>query len=208
MATNGFDLRGLSECTVRATSSLPVPLSPVISTEAVLGETISMSRKTSCMRFEGPTSEPRTSDVAQFAAADFQLALGTAQARGVLQDIAQPGGIDGLLDEVEGAALHGGDGGVDAALRGQQNDGDLLRLRGDILEQLHAVHARHAQIGDDDAGIPHLHRLQTFDAVAGGFGFVTPGADQFRQARSLVLFVLDNQNFFLRHGERLARSTV
>ncbi len=84
-------------------------------------------------------------DVAQLAAAGFQFALGAAQARGVLQDIAQTRGIDRLLDEVEGAGLHGGNGGVDAALRGQQNNGDLLRLGGYALKQLHAVHARHAQ---------------------------------------------------------------
>ena len=39
-------------------------------------------------------------------------------------------------------AVHGG---IDAALRGQQDHRDLLRLRGDVLQQLHAVHARHAQ---------------------------------------------------------------
>ncbi len=43
---------------VRATSSLPVPLAPVISTDAVLGATISMSRKISCIFLDGPTSEP------------------------------------------------------------------------------------------------------------------------------------------------------
>ena len=43
---------------VRATSSLPVPLSPVISTEAVLGATSSIRWKISCILREEPTSEP------------------------------------------------------------------------------------------------------------------------------------------------------
>src|SRR6266446_3434059 len=42
IGTNGLFRRGLSSWTVRATNSLPVPLAPVISTEAVLGATISM----------------------------------------------------------------------------------------------------------------------------------------------------------------------
>ena len=41
MATNGLFLRGLMSWMVRATNSFPVPLSPVINTEAVLGATIS-----------------------------------------------------------------------------------------------------------------------------------------------------------------------
>ena len=43
---------------MRATSSLPVPLAPVISTEAVLGATISMSRKISCILREAPLRRP------------------------------------------------------------------------------------------------------------------------------------------------------
>ena len=44
---------------LRATNSLPVPLSPVINTEAVEGATISTRRKISCMRLEEPTMAPR-----------------------------------------------------------------------------------------------------------------------------------------------------
>ena len=43
---------------VRATISLPVPLAPVINTDAVLGATISTRRKISCIFLEEPTSEP------------------------------------------------------------------------------------------------------------------------------------------------------
>ena len=45
---------------LRATSSLPVPLSPVIRTEAVLGATISIRRKISCIFLDEPTMEPST----------------------------------------------------------------------------------------------------------------------------------------------------
>ena len=103
MATKGLRLRGLRSWMVRATSSLPVPLSPVMRTEAVLGATSSMRWKISCILFEAPTREPSTPAIAQLAAGDLQLALGAALAGGVLQDVAQACGIDGLLDEVVGA---------------------------------------------------------------------------------------------------------
>ena len=68
---------------VRATSSLPVPLSPVISTEAVLGATISIRRKISCILREEPTIGPITPLSRSLRRVDFQFALGVALADGV-----------------------------------------------------------------------------------------------------------------------------
>src|SRR5258705_8671694 len=59
IATKGLGFRELRLWMVRATNSFPVPLSPVIRTEAVLGATISISRKISCMFLDAPTSDPR-----------------------------------------------------------------------------------------------------------------------------------------------------
>src|ERR1035438_4194274 len=58
MATNGPCRRGLSACSVRATISLPVPLSPVISTHALLGPACCSSAKISCIRGAVPTMSP------------------------------------------------------------------------------------------------------------------------------------------------------
>ena len=44
IATNGFSARGLLRWMARATSSLPVPLSPVISTVESVGATRAMRR--------------------------------------------------------------------------------------------------------------------------------------------------------------------
>ena len=44
MATNGNDERGLSSWIVCATSSLPVPDSPQINTDALVGAACSMTR--------------------------------------------------------------------------------------------------------------------------------------------------------------------
>ena len=48
-ATNGPAARGLCRCSARATSSLPVPDSPVISTVALDCDSRPMARKTSCI---------------------------------------------------------------------------------------------------------------------------------------------------------------
>jgi hypothetical protein len=45
IATNALPARGLSECTARASTSLPVPLSPSSSTVAMVGATFSMMRQ-------------------------------------------------------------------------------------------------------------------------------------------------------------------
>ena len=58
-ATKGPPFRGLNSCSVRAASSLPVPLSPVISTEAREGASWPTSDITSCIFFERPTRRPR-----------------------------------------------------------------------------------------------------------------------------------------------------
>ena len=58
MGTKGLLRLGLRSWMVRATNSLPVPLSPVINTEAVLGAANSIRRKISCMGGDAPTSNP------------------------------------------------------------------------------------------------------------------------------------------------------
>src|SRR6516225_4099283 len=55
IATNGPWRRALSSWMVRATSSLPVPLSPVIRTQALLGPACCRSAKISCILDEVPT---------------------------------------------------------------------------------------------------------------------------------------------------------
>jgi len=55
----GLVRRGLRSWIVRATNSLPVPLAPVIKTEAVLGATCSIRRKMACICGEAPTNTPR-----------------------------------------------------------------------------------------------------------------------------------------------------
>jgi hypothetical protein len=59
IATNGPWLRGLSEWMARATNSLPVPLSAVMSTDAVVSATWRISEKISFMAEDPPTRSPQ-----------------------------------------------------------------------------------------------------------------------------------------------------
>ena len=192
MATNGFALRGLSEWMVRATNSLPVPLSPVMSTEAVLGATISIRRNTSCIRLEGPTSEPSTPMSRSLRRLASSSRSVPRKREAFCRILRRRVGFTGFSMKSKAPDLHRADCRVDAALRGEQDDCDLLRLRGDVLQQLHAIHARHAQVGNDDARVPALDRFQRFHPVAGGFGLIAPGTDQFGQSGPFVLLIFDD----------------
>ena len=66
-ATKGLSLSLLSRCISLATSSLPVPLSPEISTLARVGATLVINLYRCCMESELPYSSPQrimTSDAA------------------------------------------------------------------------------------------------------------------------------------------------
>ena len=56
-ATNGLFALGLCWCNALATSSLPVPDSPVISTVMLERDSLPIERKTSCMAGACPISE-------------------------------------------------------------------------------------------------------------------------------------------------------
>ena len=59
MVTKGPLARGDRLCSSRAISSLPVPVSPVISTEMSVPATFCTLRNTSCMRGEEPRISPK-----------------------------------------------------------------------------------------------------------------------------------------------------
>ena len=61
MATNGLRLRGESRCSASATSSLPEPVGPSISTGVERGATRRMRRLTSSMQGALPTNSGRRS---------------------------------------------------------------------------------------------------------------------------------------------------
>ncbi len=120
--------------------------------------------------------------------------------RCVLQNGAQPRKVHWLADVVIGAAAHRLHGIVDTALSCEQNNGDGIGFRFELLQQLHATHARHLQIGQNNRGREGGDFLQPFHAVAGRLRLVSPRAHQFGKSRTLVLFVFNDQ-----HSDRVHR---
>ena len=116
-----------------------------------------------------------------------------------MQDCAQAAGVDWFGDVVVSAGAHRLDCAVDGALGGDYDDRDGLIGRGQFFQQFEAAHARHFHVGQDDAGGEYGEAIQTFGAVAGGIGAIPPGRNQFRQTSALVIFVFDDQDFFLGH---------
>ena len=153
IATNGPCRRGLSACSVRATSSLPVPLSPVISTQALLGPGLLQERKNLLHPRRHAHHFAHRSLVDQVA---LQHALLGAQfgvrARAADQHL-QRGGLNRLLQEPVGAQfVHRLHGGFDVAV-GRQHDGRRhVAVFAQTLQKSEAVQARHVQIGQNHVG--------------------------------------------------------
>ena len=85
------------------------------------------------------------------------------------RDEQQPVGLERLLDVVVGAALDGGDRGLDVAVAGDDDDRQVgVRLLDDV-EHLQAVEAAALQpdVQDDELRAPLLHRLQRLIRIAG-----------------------------------------
>ena len=113
--------RGLRSWMARATSSLPVPVSPVISTLLFVGATRRMSSKTACIGgraadqvLEGRASAPLLAEVAVLRAV-------AAHVERVADDDLDGLEVEGLQHEVEGAVLHRLDGRLDRAVGGQHD---------------------------------------------------------------------------------------
>ena len=69
---------------------------------------------------------------------------------GLLDDLVDLIAIEGLLQVIEGAELDRLDRGVDGAVGGQEDDGEVRLLDGEGLEEADPVEVGHAQVGDDD----------------------------------------------------------
>ena len=102
--------------------------------------------------------------------------------------------VERLGEVAEHAALRGGDRVRDGAVRGEDEHGQPRMLAIDRVEQLEAVDAGHAQVGDDDGRPPHgdgrQRRLAAFrgaDPVARGR---EPQADELQE----IGVVIDQEN--------------
>ena len=77
-------------------------------------------------------------------------------------------------------------------------------LGGDLLQQLHAVHARHLQIGNHDGGVPGLHFLQCLPRRRRRCRFRSPRREPIPPVRSVRFLRPLRSEFFPASWEKLA----
>ncbi len=100
--------------------------------------------------------------------------------------------VDRLAEVVLRAQLHGLDGGLHRAVGRHHDD---HRLRADLLDlgqQLDAVHARHAQVGQHDVGLDLLEQLQPGARVVRARDLVAVLVEQRLERRGGVHLVVDD----------------
>ena len=151
IATKGWSRRGPWSWMARATTSLPVPLSPVTRTVVRVGATFSTSWRTSSMAGEAPriASPPVRCSPIRWRRTRF-----SASERPVLERLLHHQlellHLERLQHVVVRAGLHGLDGGLGGGERG--HDDHLRGGRGALhrLEDVEARAAAEAQIGDHE----------------------------------------------------------
>ena len=159
-ATKGPRPRGDSSWSVRATSSLPVPLSPVMSTAAGVGAASSINRCTACMAGLVPTSRPMSPELLHAAAQEGDLAERLRLLRRLRDEQLDPRHLHRLGEEVVRAFLHRRHRRVDRPLPGEQDDrgeGDLL---GERPQELEPVHPGHDEVADHHRGVGHARLVE------------------------------------------------
>ena len=118
-----------------------------------------------------------------------------------MQNGSQAVGVNGLGDVVVCAHPHGLHSTVDRTLRRNHDYGHGVLVVGKPLQQFHAPHTRHLEVGDDDGRRPVNGFFQAFHPVGRSLHPVAPGGEQFGQPAAFVFLVLDDQHFFLAHSE-------
>ena len=128
--------------------------------------------------------------VTQAAAERFIFDARVEDLADVGEDGAEAAEVDGLFDVVAHAETAGLEGIFGGLLGSDHDDGD--GLVGEALDEFHAAHARHFDVGDDDRGREGGDLIEGLEAIDGGVSAVTPTGDELGEAGALVLFVFDD----------------
>ena len=97
-------------------------------------------------------------------------------------------------------ALHGLDRALNSPVSGQNNDGTAPLFNIHAAQQLHAVHDRHFQIGDDNVERAGVELTQRLPAVARSADHIAPALQNPGLGFGHVDFVFNQQNSG-RHGD-------
>ena len=194
IATNGDAARGLSWWIVCATSSLPVPDSPLIEhrrrrRRRLLDDAVDLPHARAAA-----DHPPEGAVVAQLPPQRLDLAHRLLPLDDLREQDLKPLRIDRLGEVVVGAVLDGVDGRFDRTLGGQHDDADVRVVLAERLEQAVPVQARHDEVGHDDRRAERRDLLEGLLAIPGAVGQEAPRADEFGQPDAGRRVVLDDQH--------------
>ena len=166
IATNGASARGLSACSERANSSLPVPLSPSSST--VVSVAAARCSDANTLRSDGssPTSCGAPRRTRQLLLQQQVLGHHPPLLERARDEQQQMIGIDRLGEEVDRAFLHRGDGVLDAAVGGHHDDRHVGVDSFGGAEHAEAVALRQPQIRQHERGLRLLQQPHGLGLVA------------------------------------------
>ncbi len=153
--TNRCPARGLLRWMVRATSSLPTPLSPSSSTVALVGAARLTASSTPRSAGLSPTISYFDS-IASFSSRFSERSCGLAQR--VLHGHDDALAAERLVEEVDGAGPDRLDGGRGRAVPGDHDDRQRFVERVQLAQDLDAVHARHLDVEQHEVGPIALHQ--------------------------------------------------
>ena len=197
MGMNGANWRRLLKWSARATSSLPVPLSPRIRMVLSVSATRSIILKTSCIL--GRIADELVELVfllELFAEVDV-FRNGVVVGQGALDAQAQIIHLERLLQVVERPFLHGVHRRLDGRVGGDEDDGGGRTERARLLQNLQTVRAGFVQIkvSDDQFGALRFEGFHRGVVVAEGKNLVAFPAEDFGDHLHHGHFVIKQQDF-------------
>src|SRR2546422_207255 len=179
---------------VRAASSFPVPLSPMISTEATEGATCWISDNTRCMIYERPprfTTTPRSRSRRRATSSCRSLSWRSRQLR---SSTCRRCGLSGFSRKLKAPSLVAST--ASSMLAWPVSMMKLMpgRVSRTCLSRSMPPNHRHAQIGDHQHRVERGNFFQGLLAVRGALCLVAPGANQLGQRVTQAHVVLDYEH--------------
>jgi hypothetical protein len=133
----------------RAMSSFPVPVSPSMSTVLFIGDTSSSVEKTARMAGLPPMMLSNRNRPVELRSQLGVLLPQLPRLDGSRHDVAETFELKRFLQKIDGAAFQRHDGLVDTAESGDHHSANQREQRQSLVEDLHPVLVRQAQIDDE-----------------------------------------------------------
>ena len=195
IATNGPDALGLSACSARATSSLPVPLSPSTSTVVSPDAARWTARHHALQRVVLADDVRQAAPCGQLLAEQQVLGGETPLLERASDEHQQVLGIDGLREEVERPLAHGAHRVLDAAEGGHHDDRHVRVGVLGLSQHAETVTDGQPQVGEHERGTAPCEECAGLGGVAGLGHHVARGLEGEAQHAPKRVLVFDEEDF-------------